>query len=164
MKTKADKQAIVETLAGKVKSSVSSVFVHFHKLTVDDEYPMRRELTGKGVKYFITRKSLIKRAAAEAGVTGDVPELKGEIAIAHLMGDGEVTTVPGSIYEFVKKLKDKLTIVGGIVEGKYVNAAEMMALATIPPTPVLRGMFVNVINSPIQGLAVALSKIAEKKQ
>lgn len=165
MKTRADKQAIVETLAGKLKNSVSSVFVHFHKLTVDDEYPMRRELTGKGVKYFITRKSLMKRAASEAGVAGDVPELKGEIALVHLMegAAGDITTAPGAIYEFVKKLKDKMSIVGGIVEGKFVGAAEMLGLATIPPTPVLRGMFVNVINSPVQGFVVALSKIAEKK-
>lgn len=164
-KTRADKQEIVTTLAEKLKGSISSVFVHFHTLTVVDEYPMRRALTAQGVKYFITRKSLMKRAAQEAGVTGDVPELKGEIALVHLAGgsDGEVTTVPGAIYEYVKKLKDKLVIVGGIVEGKYVTAAEMMALATIPPTPVLRGMFVNVVNSPIQGFVVALSKIAEKK-
>jgi large subunit ribosomal protein L10 len=165
MKTKADKQLIVSTLAGKLKNSVSSVFVHFHKLTVEDEYPMRRELTAKGVKYFITRKSLMKRAAADAGVTGDVPELKGEMAMAHLMDgvEGDITSVPGAIYEFVKKLKDKMSIAGGIVEGKFVSAAEMLGLATIPPVPVLRGMFVNVINSPIQGFVVALSKIAEKK-
>jgi len=31
-------------------------------------------------------------------------------------------------------------------------------------TKLLRGMFVNVINSPIQGMAIALSKIAEKKE
>ena len=39
----------------------------------------------------------------------------------------------------------------------------MTEIASIPALPVLRGMFVNVINSPIQGLAVALNQIAEKK-
>jgi hypothetical protein len=39
----------------------------------------------------------------------------------------------------------------------------MTAIATIPPVPVLRGMFVNVINSPIQGLVIALDQIREKK-
>jgi ribosomal protein L10 len=39
----------------------------------------------------------------------------------------------------------------------------MNAIALIPSVPVLRGMFVNVINSPIQGLVIALDKIAEKK-
>ena len=39
----------------------------------------------------------------------------------------------------------------------------MNAIATIPPVPVLRGMFVNVINSPIQGFVIALDQIREKK-
>ena len=39
----------------------------------------------------------------------------------------------------------------------------MTAIATIPPLPVLRGMFVNVINSPLQGLVIALDQIREKK-
>jgi hypothetical protein len=39
----------------------------------------------------------------------------------------------------------------------------MNSIATIPPLPVLRGMFVNVINSPIQSLVIALSKVAEIK-
>jgi hypothetical protein len=39
----------------------------------------------------------------------------------------------------------------------------MKAIATIPPVPVLRGMFVNVINSPIQRMAIALGQIAAKK-
>ena len=57
----------------------------------------------------------------------------------------------------------------GIVK---IPPAEFRALATRPPeevefygydNPVLRGMFVNVINSPIQGLVIALDQIAQKK-
>ena len=40
----------------------------------------------------------------------------------------------------------------------------MIAMASIPPLDTLRGMFVNVINSPIQGFVMALSEIAKKKQ
>ena len=56
-----------------------------------------------------------------------------------------------------------ITVVGGVFDGKYMTAAEMQAIAEIPEPQVLRGMFVNVINSPIQGMVIALSKIAEKK-
>ena len=45
----------------------------------------------------------------------------------------------------------------------FTSAEKMIALATIPPLPVLRGMFVNVINSPIQGLVMALDQISKKK-
>ena len=52
---------------------------------------------------------------------------------------------------------------GGVFEGVFADAEKMTAIATIPPLPVLRGMFVNVINSPIQGLVIALNKISEQK-
>ena len=43
------------------------------------------------------------------------------------------------------------------------NQNEMIEIASIPPLQVLRGMFVNVINSPIQGFVIALDAIASKK-
>ena len=48
-------------------------------------------------------------------------------------------------------------------EVKYMNASEMMSIATIPPLQTLRGMFVNLINSPIQRFAVVLDQIALTK-
>lgn len=164
-KTKAQKQEIVETLATALKGSVSSVFIHYKGVNMEEEYAMRRALTAAGVKYYITRKSLMKRAAQEAGVSGEVPTLSGEIAVAYGMDtNGEdITLSPRSIQEYVKKLGGKISIMGGILEGKFVDAAEMQTLATIPPVDTLRGMFLNVINSPIQGFVIALSKIAEKK-
>ena len=39
----------------------------------------------------------------------------------------------------------------------------MTAIATIPSQKTLQGMFVNVINSPIQGFVMALDQIAKKK-
>jgi large subunit ribosomal protein L10 len=165
-KTKAQKQDIVEKLASALKGSASAVFVHYKAVNMDEEYAMRRALTAAGVKYYITRKSLMKRAAQSLGVTGDMPELKGEVAVVYGMNDAakeDITLSPRSIQEYVKKLQGKISILGGIVEGKFIQATEMQTLATIPAVPVLRGMFVNVINSPIQGFVVALSKIAEKK-
>ena len=66
-------------------------------------------------------------------------------------------------YIFGKKLKGALTLLGGIFEKAYLDAVQITAIATIPSVPILRGMFVNVINSPIQGLVIALDKIRETK-
>ena len=40
---------------------------------------------------------------------------------------------------------------------------QMTVIASIPPLPTLYGMFVNVVNSPIQGLVMALDQIGKKK-
>jgi len=56
-----------------------------------------------------------------------------------------------------------MSIIGGVFEGKYMNKEEMLGIATIPPLQTLRGMFVNLINSPIGRFAVALNQIATTK-
>jgi len=64
---------------------------------------------------------------------------------------------------FQKGHKENIEIVGGVFEGRYMNASEMMSIATIPPLQTLRAMFVNLINSPIQRFAVVVNAIAQKQ-
>ena len=75
-----------------------------------------------------------------------------------------MTAPARGVYEFGKKLKGALMLLGGVFEGGFINAERVASIATIPPMLVLRGMFVNVINSPIQGLVMALDQISKKKQ
>lgn len=159
--TKAKKEDIVGKVADALQDAVSVVFVHFKGLSVKDTSEMRKNLKNEGVGYYVAKKTLLKRALAEKGYEGSLPDLDGEIAIAWSTGDA--TAAARTIYEHGKKHKDALSIVGGVFENKYLDASGMNAIATIPPVPVLRGMFVNVINSPIQGLVIALDKIREKK-
>jgi len=160
-KTKEQKVAILERLEDAAKSSKSTVFVHFNKLPVREEAAMRSGLREEGVSYFVARKTLMSRAFQTVGITGEQPVLEGEVAVAY--GSDDPTAAARGVYSFVKKYNGKLSIVGGIFEGRFMDAAEMNEVATIPPMQVLRGMFANVINSPIQGLVVALNGIAEKK-
>lgn len=159
--TKTKKIEVTQKVADALKEAASVVFVHFKGLSVSDTDAMRKELRGKGVGYYVAKKTLIRRALENAGIAGDMPALPGEIAIA--WGSEDATAAPRDIYELGKKHKDALSIVGGVWEGALADAAAMNAIATIPPVPVLRGMFVNVINSPIQGLVIALDQIAQKK-
>ena len=158
--TKAKKADIIAKAADAIKDAVSVVFVRFNKITVADTSAMRKTLKGEGVGYYVAKKTLLKRALADKGYTGELPDLEGEVAIA--WSNTDATAAARGIYEHGKK-HEGLSILGGVFEGKYLDAAGMKAIATIPPVPVLRGMFVNVINSPIQGLVIALDQIREKK-
>jgi len=158
--TKAKKSEVVAKVNDAVKDAASVVFVHFKGLSMEDTGAMRSELKKDGVSYLVAKKTLIRHALADKGYEGTMPELPGEIAIAWSQEDP--TLAARDIYEHGKKHKDALTIVGGIYEGAYQDAVAMNAIATIPPLQVLRGMFVNVLNSPIQGLVIALNQIAEK--
>lgn len=157
--TKAKKQIILAKL-GEVKDSADSiVFVHYKGLSVSDTTAMRKELREKGVGMFVAKKTLMMRAF-DGAYTGVVPKLDGEIAVAY---STDPMAPAQNMKEFGLKFKDKISIVGGVFQGVYKSQSEMIEIASIPSLQVLRGMFVNVINSPIQGFVVALNAVAEKK-
>lgn len=157
---KEKKQELIKTFDGILNGAESVVFVKFNKLSVADSNTLRRSLQGEDVLYKVVKKTLLKRSLDAKNVQGEMPVLEGEIAIAY--GKDLIAPARG-VYAFQKDHKDALSISGGIFEGKYMNAAEMMSIATIPSIQGLRGMFVNIINSPIQRLAIALDQIAAKK-
>jgi large subunit ribosomal protein L10 len=159
--SKDKKREIVAKLSDAFKEASAVAFVGFTKFTVADASKMRRELATAGVRYFVAKKTLIKRALEERGYTGEIPALPGEVAVAWTTDD--VLAPARGVYDYGKKLKGVLALLGGVFENAFVDAQKMTALATIPPMLVLRGMFVNVLNSPIQGLVIALDKIREKK-
>ena len=160
--TKDKKREIVAKLTDAFSEASSVSFVGFTKLTVADASKMRTQLAESGVKFLVAKKTLIRKALEIQGYTGTVPELPGEVAIAWTAGS-DLTAPTRGVYDFGRKLKGVLSLLGGVFEKVFIDASEATAIATIPPLPVLRGMFVNVINSPIQGLVVALDKIREKK-
>jgi len=154
------KKEVIENLKGAVKNSGSLVFINFHGLTVSESSEMRRALRTNHVEYFVAKKSLTKKALEGASVIGELPALDGEIAIAY----GPDAIAPArEVYQFQKKFDGKMKILGGIFEGSYKDQESMMSIATIPSLKVLYGQFVNLINSPIQGLVIGLNAIAEKK-
>jgi len=157
--TKEKKQTILAKLDEIKSTSDSIVFVNFTELSGNNTVDMRAKLREEGVGYFVAKKTLIKRAF-DGIFEGEMPVLDGEIAVAY---STDAIAPAQNIKEFAGKFKDQLTIVGGVFQGVYKDKEEMTEIASIPPLPVLRGMFVNVINSPIQGLAIVTNAIAEKK-
>ncbi len=158
-RTKAQKKEIVEKLDVIMKDAKSLVFVNVHGLRVGDTTAMRRKLKQDGVGFFVAKKTLTALALADKKYAGTMPELVGEFGLAY--GKDLVAPARG-VYEFQKKHKDQIAIVGGVFESKYMNKDEMLVIASIPPLNVLHGMFVNIINSPIQGFVMALDQISKK--
>ena len=58
---------------------------------------------------------------------------------------------------------DKISLKGGVMDGKLVNTADLKVLADLPSLQVLRGMFVNILAAPLTGLVRVLAEIEKKK-
>ncbi|MEK9176826.1 MAG: 50S ribosomal protein L10 [Patescibacteria group bacterium] len=161
--TRKQKEEILEKTTAVLKDTPSVAFVGFKGLTVKEATELRAALKKDGVRYAVVKKTLLRKALEPKGVTGDLPELPGEVAVAYLENGEDATTTMRSLQLFVGKFKEKLAFLGGVLEGKYLSKGETVALAAIPPREILLGMFANVINSPIQRFAIALGEVSKKK-
>ena len=160
--TKQKKVELIGSMKERLATAKSIVFVNFKALSAAETKMLRRKLSADHVGYFVAKKTLAKRVLGDLKAKGDMPELPGELAIAY----GEDLLAPArETYAFQKTSRDKgsISIVGGIFDGEFKTQSEMLAIATIPPRQVLLGMFVNVINSPIQRLVVGMGQIVESK-
>ncbi len=158
--SKAKKGEVLSKLEKAFAEAKSLVFVNFKGLSVGNTTNLRSSLKKEGVSYGVAKKTLARLALDSQKYEGTMPEMPGELAMAW---GSDLIAPAREVYGFHKKFPENLTILGGVFEGKYMSKSEIEGIATIPSTPVLRGMFVNIINSPIQRFAIALNEIAQKK-
>ncbi len=158
---KEKKAEIVSNVKNILSNSKSVVFVNFHKLPVSESTAIRKELRSKDVSFTVAKKTLAKRALVEANVSGELPTLDGELALVY---SADLLAPAREIFDFQKKLDGRVSILGGVFDGVYKSKIEMEVIASIPSRQTLYAQFVNLINSPIQGLVIALNAVAEKKQ
>lgn len=157
--TRQKKEEIVAKVADVVKNSSTIVFAKFTGLTVAEQSEVRKALRKVEVGYSVAKKTLVTRAM-EGKFEGAMPALEGETAIAY--GKDELAPAR-ELAVFAKKFPEHLSLMGGVFGGKFVSREEIVAIAAIPGQDALRGMFAQLLNSPMQRFAVVLSKVAETK-
>ncbi len=157
-KTRKQKEEAVSDLEASLKGANTVVFAGFNKLTVADERALRSDLRANGVSYKVAKKTLLARALATLGFA-DAPAMDGQVAVVY--GADAVYPAKG-IATFAKKHEGIMSILGGIFEGKLVDAKVMQTVAAIPPRETLLGMLANVLSAPMRGLAISLDALAKK--
>ena len=147
--SKAKKVEIIDTLTKGLKEAETVTFVNFHGLTVKEVTELRRNLRREGVKYYVAKKTLVKRALDAEKVTGTLPELTGELALA--WSSDPIASAKG-VFEFQKTHKEKVKLLGGVYQGAFMNQAEITMLAMIPGMDGLRGQFLSLLQNSIAGV------------
>ena len=160
--TKAKKQEINALVSSALTDSATSVFVSFSGLGVEKNNVLRKALKQNDSDYLVVKKTLLKRAMDATTASGNQPDL-GEGMVAVAFGNDPMAPAR-EVFEFSKENKKSIEIVGGIFDGAFKSQEEMMEIATIPGMETLRGMFANVINSPLARFAVVLNQVAETKE
>jgi len=160
-KVLSEKQAIVASLTEKLQNAAAGVLVDYKGITVAEDTALRAELRKNNVEYAVVKNTLLRFAVNNCGMNELDDLLSGTTSLAICHDD---PVAPARVInDFAKKLNDKFEIKGGFMDGKVMPLNEVMALAEIPPLPVLRAQVLGTMLAPISGLACVLKQIAEKQ-
>ena len=130
---KADKATAVAEITEQFKSSTATVVTEYRGLTVANLSELRRSLSGSAT-YTVAKNTLVKRAAAEAGIEGLDELFAGPTAIAFVTG--EAVDAAKAIKKFAKDNK-ALVIKGGYMDGRALTVSEVEKIADLESREVL---------------------------
>ena len=157
IKIKEEQVAVIED---KAKRAKGIVLVDYRGLNVAEDTEMRNNLRKEGVEYKVLKNRLVLRAFNNAGYEGFDKVLEGPTAVAFSYEDA---TAPARIIMESVKKTNKISVKGGVVEGKILDAAAITAVANIPSREVLLAQLLGLLTSPMRSLAIAVNEVAKKQ-
>jgi len=153
-KTRQQKEKTMVDLAQKIKASKSMVFVNFDKLKVKEVEELRKKYRQQNVDYMVAKKTLLKIAFKEAGIS-DIDPKTFDKSVGTAFGNVD-EVAPARVTQEFAKLHGDLFAFGGILEGKFVGRDKIIELATLPSKEQLLGMVVGSIKAPVSGFVNVL--------
>ena len=140
---RAQKQHLVETLAQDLADIVCLVVTHQTGLNVAEVTQLRRQVRGAGASFRITKNRLARRALVGTPFEALAPLFTDPLAAAKV------------VVEFANR-NNKLTIIGGGLAGRPLDAAGVQELARLPSLDQLRGKLIGLLQAPATRLATVL--------
>jgi len=151
-----EKVAQVELIAEKLGGFQSLVLADFTGLTVEQMTIFRAQCRSRGVECRVVKNRLAKLAADKAEL---------EFLKDHLTGPTAMILSPESQVEAAKLVIDfaseneAMQVKGGVVEGRYLTAPEVLALSRVPSRDELIAKMMGSLQSPLTGLVMTINGV-----
>lgn len=153
-KSRQKKESEVQSIVRGLKDSKVVVFTKMAAIKVADSSDFRRRAKKEKVNIMSAKKTLLRLALKEAGVTTvDEGSLKDGVTL--LFGQGDEVSAAKLIQEFGKD-RDNVAVYGGLFGSTWMTAAQVKALATLPSKEQLIAQVVGTIKAPLTGFANVL--------
>jgi large subunit ribosomal protein L10 len=152
---KAQSVATVAEIADQFRTSSAAVITEYRGLTMKQITALRRTL-GTTTDYTVAKNTLVKRAAADAGVEGLDDLLSGPTAIAFVKG--EPSDAARAIREFAKG-NPLLVVKGGYLDGKPLLPADVNKIADLESREVLLAKFAGAMKGNLSKAAYAFAAL-----
>jgi large subunit ribosomal protein L10 len=156
--SRAKKIEQVEKLGQELKKASSLVIATYSKLTVAQDFELRKTLRTSGAKYRVVKNTLAQRAAKGTPAEEALKELSGVTSIAYTEGDPVALAKAVSKYA---KDNPEFTYKAGVVEGRVISIKEIQALATMPSKEELYSKLLFLVNAPAQRLVTVMNAVGK---
>jgi large subunit ribosomal protein L10 len=154
--TRAKKTEQVEKLGKELQSVSSLIVTTYNKLTVTQDYELRKTLRASGAKYLVVKNTLAERAAKGTKVEEVLKDLSGVTSIAYTTGDPVALAKALSKYA---KDNPEFSFKSGVVEGRVISINQIQALATMPSKEEIYSKLLFLINAPAQRLVTVMNAV-----
>ncbi len=144
-----EKAELIETLQTTLNASSTVVVTHQVGMTVAESSDLRAKMREAGAGFKVTKNRIAKLALKGTRYE----ELEGMFTGPTAIGtSADPVAAAKALVDFAKG-NDKLTIIGGSMDGKILDKAGVEALARMPSLDELRGKLVGLIQAPAAKIA-----------
>lgn len=156
-KTRAQKKESVSHLVEQLRGSKAAVFASMVNVSIKEASKLRTAGRATGVTCHVSKKSLVGIALKEANQPAvDLEAVRGTLTVGLATAD-EVSAA--KVFQDFAKGHETFTILGGILEGRFISASEVKSLAALPSREQLLGQLVGTLQAPISGFVRVLAGV-----
>lgn len=154
MKKRADKRKDGEKLRERVLKAPHLFVAGFEKLTVSQDYDLRKTIRGAGGDYEVVKNTVAAKASEGTPAAPVLSNLRGMTSVAFTNGDPVALAKALTAYA---KTNANFTFKAGMVEGRVIDVKAIQELATMPPREEIIAKLLYMINAPAQRLLTAIN-------
>lgn len=155
--SKERKQEIVDQYVEWISDSRAFFLADYLGLTMNDLDNLRARVRESGGEFHVVKNTLTKIAFDRSGLKYPEHYLEGATAIGFAFEDAP--SMAKAISEFARET-DFLTIKGGFLDKRLITTEDIIALAELPPLPVMRAQLLGTLLAPASKLVRTLAEPA----
>jgi large subunit ribosomal protein L10 len=155
--SKERKEAVLARYQDWLKRSQAVILVEYTGASMKDMDNIRAKIRDTGGEFHVVKNTLARRAFADSGFALAEDVLEKSTAISFAYADPAATA---KALADVSKNMQFIKVKGGLMGAQLLSAAQVKALAELPPLPVVRAQLLGVLQAPAGKLVRTLAEPA----
>ena len=156
MKKKPEKEKDLEALKKDFEKAQNIFLTSFEKLTVQQDFELRKTVRGAGGNYKVIKNNLAEKAAQGTPAEGIMGNLAGMTSMAYTSKDPIALAKALTAYA---KANPTFTFKAGLVEGRVIAVKSIQDLATMPSREEILAKVLFLIQASAQRLVTAMNGV-----